>query len=99
MIQLVSLMLIVLTEKEWEINITKDNHNKEMQEVIEESRKSFELTKQQRVNEEVTKIEYDYIQKLEEKERMYNDLLMKFNSKNDSWKLEKRVIGMLNYSI
>ena len=99
MIQLVSLMLIVLTEKEWEINKTKDNHNKEMQEVIEESRKSFELTKQQRVNEEVTKIEYDYIQKVEERDRMYNDLLMKFNSKNDSWKLEKRVIGILNYSI
>ena len=99
MIQLVSLMLIVLTEKEWEINITKDNHNKEMQKVIEESRKSFELTKQQRVNEEVTKIEYDYIQKVEERDRMYNDLLMKFNSKNDSWKLEKRVIGILNYSI
>ena len=92
-------MIIVCTEKEREINKAKDNHDKEMKEVIEESRKSFELTKQQSVNEEVTKIEYDYIQKLEEKERMYNDLLMKFNSKNDSWKLEKRVISMLRYSI
>ena len=92
-------MILVCTEKEREINQAKDNHDKEMKEVIEESRKSFELTKQQSVNEEVTKIEYDYIQKLEEKERMYNDLLKKFNSKNDSWKLEKRVISMLRYSI
>ena len=92
-------MIIVLTEKEQEINKSKDNHDKEMKEVIEESRRSFELTKQQSVNEEVTKIEYYYMQKLEEKERLYNDLLIKFNRKNDSWKLEKRVIGMLKYSI
>ena len=92
-------MIIVLTEKEQEINKSKDNHDKEMKEVIEESRRSFELTKQQSVNEEVTKIEYYYMQKLEEKERLYNDLLIKFNRKNDSWKLEKRVIGMLRYSI
>ena len=92
-------MIIVLTEKEQEINKSKDNHDKEMKEVIEESRRSFELTRQQSVNEEVTKIEYYYMQKLEEKERLYNDLLIKFNRKNDSWKLEKRVIGMLRYSI
>ena len=92
-------MIIVLTEKEQEINKSKDNHDKEMKEVIEESRRSFELTRQQSVNEEVTKIEYYYMQKLEEKERLYNDLLIKFNRKNDSWKLEKRVIGMLKYSI
>ena len=88
-------MIIVLTEKELEMNKSKDNHDEEMKKVIEESQQSFELTKQQSVNEEVTKIHYDYIQKLEEKERRYNDLLTKFNSKNDSWKLEKRVIGML----
>ena len=92
-------MVIVLTEKEWEINKAKDNHDIKIREAIEESRKSFELTKQQSVTEEVTKIEYDYMQKLEVKERMYHDLLMKFNSKNDSWKLEKRVIGILKYSI
>ena len=92
-------MIIVLTEKELEMSKSKDNHDEEVKKVIEESRQSFELTKQQSVNEEVTKIQYDYIQKLEEKERRYNDLLTKFNSKNDSWKLEKRVIGMLKYSI
>ena len=84
--------LKVLKEKELEIRKAKKNQEEQMKEVIEESRKSFQLTKQQSIVEEITKIEYDYKQKLEEKEKLYNDLYVKFNKTSDSWKLEKRVI-------
>ena len=83
---------LVLEEKESEINQARDDNEIKLKEAIEESRKTFELTKEEKVNEEVSKFKNDHKRELREKEKLLNDFVTKFNSKQDSWKLEKRVI-------
>lgn len=85
-------MILVLEENESERNQAREDYEIKLKEAIEEIQKAFELTKEEKVNEEVSKFKNDHKRELREKEKLINDFVMKFNSKHDSWKLEKRVI-------
>ena len=76
----------------------EDNETK-LKEAIEENRKSFEITKEEKVNEEVAKFKNDHKREIREKQKLLNDVVTKSNSKQDSWKLEKRVTYFLKFFV
>ena len=83
---------LVLEEKESEINKLHESHEIQIKQIVEDSQNTLELTKQQSIDEEVSKRENDHENQLKEKDRLYNDLLKVYNEKRDSWMLEKRVV-------
>ena len=91
MIILVLLFILVLNEKEAEINQARENYEEEMKKTIEESQKTIKITKTQSIEEEIAKIKEDYEKELKDKEDSHGQVLSKYNEQCETWQLEKQV--------
>ena len=83
--------LIVLNEKDAEINKTCANYELEMQKTIEDSKKIIEESKIQITEEEMSQMRKKYEIELKNKEESHAILLRQYNEKCQSWQLEKQV--------
>ena len=98
-------LILVLNEKEAEINKAHAKYDGEMKTAIEDSQKTIEATKyvitssktcgDKGIVQEIAKIKQDHQTELKSREESHSQLLSKYDEKCESWELEKQVSNFL----